>query len=64
MPLVLDLDELVNQVFLRLIRRQTFGDNFEDRQLAIGRPGQRTTSDCALVGTVMVELPRGIRKTG
>jgi voltage-gated potassium channel len=39
---------------LRLIWRQTFDDNFEDRQHAIGgTPEQRTTSDSTIVGTVV-----------
>src|SRR5215210_3703348 len=39
LPLILDLDELVDQVVLliwRQTRRQTFGDNFEDRRHATG----------------------------
>jgi hypothetical protein len=35
-PLILGLDELVDQVVLRLIWRQTLGDTFADHQHAIG----------------------------
>src|SRR5919107_1596935 len=36
MPLILDPDELVDQVVLRLIWRQSFRDNFKDHQHTIG----------------------------